>query len=287
MSETRNWQSKYVQLGEVRTHYLEANPSNGQPILLVHGGCPEDCAELTWGLNIAPLSERNRVIAPDLLGFGETEGEDYDLLARTEHVYSLIQNLGLTNLIIVGHSQGAFVSTKIALEHPELVSKLMIVAGGSVTRLGNFDFNENLSIGLRDLIKYVENPSVESLLNRWKGITYDYDIVQRIRPDNYYKESTTKRAFQKYVQAINQYKSNPYLGNQAYERHIEPKLAKNAVRCLVIWGKNDDFSFWWRGADILHKLPNSELLVLDNCKHYVMIDRAIKFNEVLGHFAKS
>jgi len=57
--------SKYVKVGEINTHYLVAG--EGKPVILVHGGGP---GVLDWELNIGPLSQRHRVYALDLVGFG-------------------------------------------------------------------------------------------------------------------------------------------------------------------------------------------------------------------------
>ena len=63
--------SRYVDVDGVRTHYREAGSS--PVVVLLHSGEFGACAELSWEFNIGPLARHFRVIAPDWLGFGQTD----------------------------------------------------------------------------------------------------------------------------------------------------------------------------------------------------------------------
>ena len=71
--------SKFVHVGKIKTHYLEAGLGD-QVVVLVHGG-GLDNARLSWELLIPELAKNLRVIAPDLPGYGQSDKPDvvYDL----------------------------------------------------------------------------------------------------------------------------------------------------------------------------------------------------------------
>ena len=62
--------SRYVMVGDIRTHYLEAG--EGEPLLLIHSAEFGGRAEFSWRYNIAALAERYHVYAPDIVGFGRS-----------------------------------------------------------------------------------------------------------------------------------------------------------------------------------------------------------------------
>jgi len=63
--------SRYVQVGPLRAHYLEAG--EGEPVVLVHSAEFGGRAEFSWRYNIGALAEHFHVLAPDMLGFGYSE----------------------------------------------------------------------------------------------------------------------------------------------------------------------------------------------------------------------
>ena len=85
-----------------KQHYIDEGPKDGNPILMLHG-------EPTWGYiyrNFIPqLSEKYRVIVPDLMGFGKSEtpqDKEYTLKTHVENLARLIDFLDLKNITFVG-----------------------------------------------------------------------------------------------------------------------------------------------------------------------------------------
>src|SRR5208283_3927971 len=90
------------------TSYLEAG--EGDPVVLLHGGEFGASAELGWERNIAALAERYRVLAPDMLGFGES-AKVVDFVdgrgMRIRHVARFCELLGIESAHFAGNSMGA------------------------------------------------------------------------------------------------------------------------------------------------------------------------------------
>lgn len=128
--------AKYVDVDGVKTRFFERGV--GQPLVLVHGGhfgvrgSAED-----WDLNFDRLAEHHRVIAYDKLGMGFTDNppsaNGYTIGAQATHLKGLLDTLGLEDVHLLGHSRGGYAVTRVALDEPDRVATLTIIASSSVT----------------------------------------------------------------------------------------------------------------------------------------------------------
>lgn len=99
----------------------------GEPLLLVHGW---NASSAMWTLNLRNLSAGHRVIAVDLPGHGGSglpEGFVPDLAGYAGFLEDLRRALYLPGLDLVGHSMGGSISLLYALEHPERVSRMVLM----------------------------------------------------------------------------------------------------------------------------------------------------------------
>jgi pimeloyl-ACP methyl ester carboxylesterase len=112
----------------------EAGSSGAPDLLLVHGlGDEAD----TWRRVIPALTERYHVVAPDLPGFGRSPlpprgGLTPSLLIAV--LAELVQYLGMRQITLLGSSLGASLAQALAVAHPEMVSRLILVDGGLLQR---------------------------------------------------------------------------------------------------------------------------------------------------------
>jgi pimeloyl-ACP methyl ester carboxylesterase len=120
------------------TGYLEAG--QGDPVVMLHGGEFGVSAELGWEHNISALAERYRVLAPDMLGFGESakvidfnDGRGI----RIRHIARFCEVMGVESAHFVGNSMGAvnlFVDTTCESPVLPVRSLVMICGGGEIQR---------------------------------------------------------------------------------------------------------------------------------------------------------
>ena len=105
----------------------------GPALLLLHG--IGDSSQ-TWVPLMRTLAKRYTVIAPDLLGHGESDKPraDYSVAAYANGMRDLLNVLGVERATVVGHSLGGGVAAQIAYQYPELVERLVLVATGGVAR---------------------------------------------------------------------------------------------------------------------------------------------------------
>ncbi len=106
---------------------------SGPPLLLLHG---IGDSSRGWRPLMPALAEHHTVIAPDLLGHGESAKPraDYSVAAYANGMRDLLEILGIERATIVGHSLGGGVAAQIAYQYPERCERLVLVATGGVSR---------------------------------------------------------------------------------------------------------------------------------------------------------
>src|SRR5215218_5648218 len=106
---------------------------SGPALLLLHGLA---CDSSTWLDVIPALSEHFTVIAPDLLGHGESDkpDADYSLGGYANGMRDLLTVLGIDRVTVVGHSLGGGVAMQFGYQFPERTERLVLVAPGGLGR---------------------------------------------------------------------------------------------------------------------------------------------------------
>ena len=107
--------------------YYELHGS-GEPLILLHGGV---VGIMMFESNVAALAEQRQVIALELQGHGRTKDVDRPLSyeALADDVAAVMAHLDLRQADVMGLSLGAGVALQLAFRHPELVRRLVVVAG--------------------------------------------------------------------------------------------------------------------------------------------------------------
>jgi len=105
----------------------------GPALLLLHG---IGDSSRGWVPLMPALAEHFTVIAPDLLGHGESAKPraDYSVAAYANGMRDLLEVLGVDRATVVGHSLGGGVAAQIAYQYPDRVDRLVLVATGGVSR---------------------------------------------------------------------------------------------------------------------------------------------------------
>ena len=116
------FQARFSTAPGFRMHYVDEG--SGEPIVLLHG-------EPTWGYLyrrfIPPLAESFRVIVPDHMGFGKSETpQDREYTLET-HVGTLIDELGLDRVTLVGQDWGGPMLAAYTVRHPERVRRVCLM----------------------------------------------------------------------------------------------------------------------------------------------------------------
>jgi pimeloyl-ACP methyl ester carboxylesterase len=134
--------SHYAEVGGYRIHYLEALPRGGgagTPLLLIHGlgARAEDWGPLIPGLAAAGF----HVYAPDLLGYGRSPRPDvdYSIGLQENLVVQFLQTMHVPRADVGGWSMGGWVAARLALDHPDLIHRLVLYDSAGIYFPARFD----------------------------------------------------------------------------------------------------------------------------------------------------
>jgi pimeloyl-ACP methyl ester carboxylesterase len=120
--------ANHVVLGDVNTWYDEAG--TGEPLVLLHpGGAGVDARAL--GPNLGPLATHFRVYTPERRAHGRTPDVDGPITyeAMAQDTIAFLETVVGGRAHLVGYSDGAIVALHVALQRPDLVDRLVLVAG--------------------------------------------------------------------------------------------------------------------------------------------------------------
>lgn len=120
-------QTGYAPLGDLSMYYeIHGSADTGTPLLLLHGGLFD--IELQFGQVLPGLAAGRRVIAAEFQGHGHTNDIDRPLSTTglVGDVVGLLAHLGLDQVDVFGFSIGGAVALQLAIEHPELVRRIVV-----------------------------------------------------------------------------------------------------------------------------------------------------------------
>ncbi|MGV0718684.1 alpha/beta hydrolase [Mycolicibacterium sp. XJ662] len=264
---------KSVLVDGLVTSYLEAG--QGDPVVLLHGGEFGAGAELGWERNIAALAAHHRVLAPDMLGFGDT-AKVVDFTdgrgMRIRHIARFCEQVGVDSAYFVGNSMGAVnLFVDITSESAVLPVRGMVAicGGGEIQR------------------------------NEFSAALYDYDA--------------TLPAMRKIVEAL--FYSPSYPADEAYvQRRYQASIAPGAwealaaarfrrpgleapplpsstrayeritVPTLVVEGGGDKLLPAGWAADIAGQIRGARSAVVDSAGHCPQIEQPDAVNALLLEF---
>jgi pimeloyl-ACP methyl ester carboxylesterase/nitrite reductase/ring-hydroxylating ferredoxin subunit len=260
-----------VDVNGIRTNYHDLG--SGPPVVLIHGSGPGVSAWANWRLTLPALSERFRVLAPDVLGFGYTDrpaGVRYHLEAWTEHLIGFLDALGLDRVSLVGNSFGGALALSIATRAPERVDKLVL--------MGSVGVPFELTPGL-DAVSGFE-PSLSAMRALLDVFAYDRTLVSddlaRLRLD-----AATRPGVQEAFRSM-----FPRPRQASVEAlTIDEDLVRGLPHeTLVLHGRDDLVIPMTNSLRLLELIENAQLHVFGRCGHWVQIEHTDEFNRLVTDF---
>lgn len=120
---------KFLELHGDRVAYRDAG--DGEALLLIHGMAGSSA---TWRAVMPQLSKKYRVVAPDLLGHGQSAKPrgDYSLGAFAVLLRDLLDELGITRATVVGQSLGGGIAMQFGYQHPDYCERMVLIGSGGL-----------------------------------------------------------------------------------------------------------------------------------------------------------
>lgn len=142
----------------------------GKPILCVHG-ITANCR--CWDVMASALAPDYQVMAMDLRGRGRSDKPDkgYSLDHHIRDINCLLDDLDMSQVVIMGHSLGAFIGLALAAQYPDRIDRLILVDGGGDLSKEQMD---NVFIGIKPALDRLEMvfPSEEVYLQKMRAAPY-------------------------------------------------------------------------------------------------------------------
>ena len=273
-----------VDVDGIGIFYRQAGPKDARTILLLHGF---PTAGHMFRDLIPQLSDRFRLVAPDLPGFGQSEMPDrsrfsytFDNIARViEHFTEVI---GLNRFAIYVFDYGAPAGFRLAVSHPERITAIISQNGNA--------YEEGLSEGWNPVQKYWKDPSqanrdalrafLKPETTFWQ-YTHGVSNQAAVSPDGYSLDNfylARPGVDELQLDLLGDYKSNValYPTFQEYFRKHKPPF-------LAAWGKNDPF-FLPAGAEAFKRdIPGAQVHFFDT-GHFALETHANEIAELTRDF---
>lgn len=140
---------QYVRLPNgIRLAYVELGNPAGPPVLLLHGFTDSSRA---WTI-LAPYLSRHRVLIPDQRGHGASDAPSccYAPSDFAEDARLFLRALNVPSAAVVGHSLGSMVGQHLGAEHPDVVSRLVLIGSTALVPVRRGDWFWNSMMALRE-----------------------------------------------------------------------------------------------------------------------------------------
>lgn len=118
----------YAPVNGLRLYHEVHGPAGGTPLVLLHGG--GSSIETSWGRMLPTLARSRRVVAFDQQGHGRTADVDrpFTFEGSADDTAALLRHLGIAKVDLMGFSNGGNTAMLVAIRHPELVRRLVVVS---------------------------------------------------------------------------------------------------------------------------------------------------------------
>jgi pimeloyl-ACP methyl ester carboxylesterase len=275
-------------LGEVVLHghrVFYRSGGSGPVIVLVHG---ITSTSATWANVLPYLAEQFTVIAPDLLGHGESAKPrgDYSLGAYASGVRDLLIALGHERATFVGHSLGGGVAMQLAYQFPEHCDRLVLVSSGGLGREIGLLLRAATLPGSELVLPLLVNEpllsagrAVGRLLGRI-GLRVHTDLGEALRGHASLSDGEARSAFLHTLRTI----VDPW--GQRVDASDRLYLAQ-AVPFLLVWGERDPI-IPVEHARAAHRLvPGSRLEIFPDAGHFPHLDDPLRFVRLLTDFMRT
>jgi pimeloyl-ACP methyl ester carboxylesterase len=263
----------------VRTRVLEAG--DGPALLILHGtgGHAE-----TYQRNIGPLSKHFRVLVPDMIGHGFTDRPDlaYTLDDFADHLFGLLDVLGIDHVHLSGESLGGCVAAWMTLARPERVDRLVLNTGildrpdaKGLVQLA--DLEERTK-------KLADDLSLDVVRRRLEWLVVDPDSMTeemvRIRHRIYSQPGMVDSVI-RIMGAVLSMNRGPYEGVDYIDRTL---MAGVKVPTLVLWSDHNPGKPFEVIKPAIDLIPDHEVHVIRDAAHWPQFEQADEVNRLMLDF---
>jgi pimeloyl-ACP methyl ester carboxylesterase len=247
----------------------------GPPLVLVHGlgGCWQ-----WWLENIPTLGRSHRVIAVDLPGFGASEPlpPPGDMETHAETILALLDALAVDRASIAAHSMGGLIAVRLATGAPDRLVSLVLVCAGGI----------RLSACRLALLNRVFRAFNAAFARRW--VARAFALRPRLRRRLFARAVADPEALRPELaaQVVPLLSAPGFLDALAsgirVANHVDVSLVQTPT--LALWGRYDPILPVQQAKELVQRMPEARLEVLEASAHCPMFEQPSEFNAAVLRF---
>jgi pimeloyl-ACP methyl ester carboxylesterase len=254
----------------------------GPVLLLVHGLAG---SSVTWRHVMPVLAKRFTVLAPDLLGQGESDkpSGEYSLGAHANTLRDLMDSLGHKRATVVGQSLGGGVAMQFAYQFPERCERLVLVGSGGLGREVTFYLRMLTLPGFESVFPLFCTPRLRSagiLISKWlarAGVQSTPASQEIWRSYASLADADSRRAFFRSLRDVIDSRGQAVSALRRLYRAAQ-------LPTLIVWGAQDPFIPVSHAVAAHKAIPGSRLEIFDGVGHYPHCEAPERFVAVLADF---
>ena len=257
---------------------------SGPALLLIHGIGDNSMA----GQPVhSKLARRFTVIAPDLLGHGQSDKPraDYSVAAYANGMRDLLSVLDIDQVTVVGHSLGGGVAMQFVYQFPQMVERLVLIGAGGVTKDVNIALRLASLPGGSEALSLLRLPLVLPTLQfagqalgsviGSTGVGRDIPNALRILAD--LPEPTASAAFSRTLRAVVDWRGQVVT-------MLDRCYLTESVPVQLVWGEQDAMIPVSHGHMAHAAMPGSRLEIFPDSGHYPFHQHPDRFVDLIEHF---
>ena len=270
---------KFLELHGDRVAYRD--DGHGEVLLLIHGmaGSSE-----SWRSVLPQLSKKFRVIAPDLLGHGESAKprSDYSLGAFAVFLRDFLDELGVSQATVVGHSLGGGVAMQFVYQHPDYVKRLVLISSGGLGPDVGLILRLLSAPGAELVLPIIAPKPVLTAGNKLRSWLRSAGIHSPRGAELWSAYSSlsdrqTRQSFLRTLRSVVDYRG------QAVSALNRLKL-RAELPVMAIWGENDDIIPVAHAYAAQAARQGSRLEVLPGVGHFAQVEAPAKVVDLIEDF---
>ncbi len=246
-------------------HVIITGPKDAPPLVLLHG---MNASSTMWYANIEALSENHRVYCIDFLlevNKSAMKGDIAGTPAVMKWYDEVFTCLGLEEFSMVGASRGGWLATKIAIENPKRVNRLVLLSPAQAL------IWIPPSRKMLTNIMYTMRPEREDLRKSLEALSHDVDNISQLYIDQYYKATTQAEV------SISLLEMTPF---------DDDALATLSMPVMLLIGDNDFINNENSIEHARENIPDVKTAIIKNAGHFLSIDQAVEVNSMVVDFLK-
>lgn len=263
-------EGKYVRTSSgLDIHYHEAG--SGTPVVFIHGSGPGASGFSNFKLNYPVFAAAGyRVIVPDLPGYGlssKPQDAQYTLDFFVGVLHETLTALGIFRCVLLGNSLGGAIALKYALDYPDAVTKLILMAPG----------------GLEEREVYFQMQGITSMVSAFSEGAIDTEGMRRLLSLLLYDHTLINDALLAERVGVCSLQPRCVLETMRVPNLTE-RLHEIACPVLGFWGANDLFCPSSGAAKVVANVARARFITVNRCGHWVQVEHQGMFDRACLDF---